>query len=271
MAAAGFKLVINYGEIYGGASFQEAYFDRAQSLGMKVIFPLSKPAFYDGTDLNTAFPDLGASCNCNDNNGFIRYLVNLVKNQPALWGYYIGDEVDPSDHDAVKSMLADVVHQQDSNHPRLFIDEPGRSVSVWHGNSPFFDTAEVIGTDFYPVRKVSPDYPTIDQMANIASGTQAYASAYKEDSAIVLQAYSRSNYGAPGSPYPTAKQMNYMLSQTLKYSHPRIILWYSYDDTMSSDNPQQHWNDLKTTIARYMPKKASLAPTRTASSGSVTM
>jgi hypothetical protein len=271
IAAAGFKLVINYDMLYGDISFQEAYFNRAQSLGMKVILPLNNPAFYDGTDLNVVLPDLAATCNCSDDNGLIKYLVNLVKKQPALWGYYIGDEVDPSDHDAMKSKLADVVRQQDPNHPRLFIDEPARPVSVWRGNSPFFDTSEVIGTDFYPVRKVSPDYPTIDQMANIAYGTQAYASAHKEDSAIVLQAYSRSNYGAPGSPYPTAEQMNYMLSQTLKYSYPRIILWYSYYDTMSSDNPQQHWNDLKATIARHMPKKVPLASTRTASSGSVAL
>jgi hypothetical protein len=272
IAAAGFKLVINYDMLYGDINFQEAYFNRAQSLGMKVILPLSNSAFYDGTDLNTVFPKIAAACNCNDNNGFIKYLVNLVKNQPALWGYYIGDELYPSDHNAMKSKLADIVRQQDPNHPRLFIDEPARPVSVWRGNSPFFDTAEVIGTDFYPVRKVSPDYPTIDQMANIASGTQAYANAHKEDSAIVLQAYSRSNYsGAPGSSYPTAEQMNYMLSQTLKYSHPRVILWYSYYDTMSSDNPQQHWDDLKATIARHMPKKAPLVPTGTASSRSVAL
>src|SRR6266480_6202725 len=50
MAAAGFKLVINYDELYGDASFQTAYLDRAQSVGMKVIVALSNPAFYDGTD-----------------------------------------------------------------------------------------------------------------------------------------------------------------------------------------------------------------------------
>jgi hypothetical protein len=129
----------------------------------------------------------------------------------------------------------------------------------------------VIGTDFYPVRKASPYYPTIDQMANIASGTQAYASAHKEDSAIVLQAFSYSNYNIPGSPYPTANQMNYMLSQTLKYSHPRIILWYSYYDIMSSSNSQQHWNDLKSVIAHHMPKKMPLAPTVTSSSRSAAL
>jgi hypothetical protein len=265
MAAAGFKFVINYDELYGDASFQEAYLARAQSLGMKVIFLLSNPAFYSKEDLSNVFPDLAKTCSCSDNSGFIKYLVNLVKNNPGLWGYYIGDEVDPKDHDAMKSMVADVVHQQDPTHPRLYIDNPGNSVGVWRGNSPFFDTSEVIGTDFYPVRIDSPYYPTIDQTSYIAGGAQGYANAHKEDSAIVLQAFSYSNYGQAGSPYPTADQMNYMLSQTLKYSSPRIILWYSYEDIMSSDNPQQHWKDLKAAIASHMPKKTPLAPTANAS------
>ena len=255
MAAAGFKLVIDYDEMYGDASFQKAYLDRAQSVGMKVIVALSNPAFYDGTDVTSHFPALAQTCNCTDNNGFIRYVVNLVKNHPAVWGYYIGDEVDPGDHDTMKSALADVVHQLDPTHPRLFIDTGGHTIAAWHGNSPFSDTAEVIGSDFYPVgHEHDSYYPTIDQTAAVAGGIQAYADAHGEDGAIVLQAFSYSNYDISGAPYPTASQMQSMLSQTLAHSHPRIILWYSYYDTMDSDNPTQHWNDLKAIIARNMPK-----------------
>ncbi len=245
MAAAGFKLVINYVQIYGDASFQKAYLDHAQSVGMKVILALNKPELYNGTDLSSVFPSLVQTCNCSNNADFIRYVVNLVKNHPALWGYYIGDEVDPADHGQMKSALADVVHQTDPTHPRLYIDNPGHSTAVWHQNSPFFDTTDVIGTDFYPIRDKSPSYPTINQTGEVASGTQAYANAHRENSAIVLQAFSYSNYDIPGTPYPTANQMEYMLSQTLAHSHPRMILWYSYYDTMSSNKPTQHWDDLK--------------------------
>jgi len=56
MAAAGFKLVMNYSELYGDASFQQAYLDRAQSVGMKVILGLSNPTFYNGNDLSSKFP-----------------------------------------------------------------------------------------------------------------------------------------------------------------------------------------------------------------------
>lgn len=257
MAAAGFKLVIDYDELYGDASFQKAYLDHAQSVGMKVIVSLKNPAFYDGSDPRSTFPNLAQTCACTDKYGFIQYVVNLVKNYPALWGYYIGDEVDPADHDRMKSALADVVHRLDPTHPRLFIDNGGHAIAAWHGNSPFFDTAEVIGSDFYPVRDEPSDYPTIGQTAAVAAGIQAFANTHREDAAIVLQAFSYSNYDIPGSPYPTADQMESMLSQTLAHSHPRIILWYSYYDIMASDNPAQHWNVLKAFIARNVPKSAS--------------
>ena len=39
-------MVIDYDEMYGDASFQKAYLDRAQSVGMKVIVALNNPAFY---------------------------------------------------------------------------------------------------------------------------------------------------------------------------------------------------------------------------------
>ena len=256
MAAAGLKLVINYDQLYGSETFQKDYLAKAQAVGMKVIIPLSNPAFYDGTDLDKEFPDLSQDCNCSNNQGFITYVVNLVKQNPAVWGYYIGDEVDPNDHTKMKDNLADVVHDLDPNHPRLFIDNPGHQISVWRENSPFADTAEVIGSDFYPIRDTSPGYPTIEQTDQVVSGIQAYADQHKEGSAIVLQAFSYSNYNIPNIPYPTANQMQYMLAQTLVNSHPRIVFWYSFYDTMTSGSASiQHWDTLKSMISSSQAKK----------------
>src|SRR4051794_10837252 len=77
MAAAGFKLVVNYAGLYGDADFQKAYLDHAQSVGMKVILALNKPEVYDGTDLSSVFPNLVQTCNCSNNPDFVRYVVNL--------------------------------------------------------------------------------------------------------------------------------------------------------------------------------------------------
>ncbi len=254
MSAAGFKLVLNYEELYGNASAQKAYLQHAQSVGMKVIIPFKDPAFYNGKNLRSEFSTLAQDCNCTDNSGFIQYMVDLVKPYPSLWGYYIGDEVDSDRHDELKRSLTDLVHQLDPTHPRLFIDSAKPEVAVWHGNSPFFDTTDVIGTDFYPLRGESSGYPSIDEAGTVAAGTQAYANAHGESSAIVLQSFSYSNYGTPDAPYPTANQMQLMLSQALANSHPRIILWYSYYDTMSSDNATQNWGNLKSVIAHNQPE-----------------
>ena len=138
--------------LYGNASAQKAYLQHAQSVGMKVIIPFKDPAFYDGKNLRSEFPMLAQTCKCTNNDSFIWYVVDLVKSYPSVWGYYIGDEVDANYHDELKSSLTDLVHQLDPMHPRLFIDSAKPAVAVWRGNSPFFDTTDVIGTDFYPLR-----------------------------------------------------------------------------------------------------------------------
>jgi hypothetical protein len=253
MAAAGFKLVINYDQLYGDVVFQRAYLARAAAVGMKVIVPLKEAAFYDGENLRRVFPALARTCGCRSNRGFIAYVVKLFRHQRDVWGYYVGDEVDPGDHARMKSRLADVVHELDPRHPRLYIDSAGPSIAAWRGNSPFYDTAEVIGSDFYPVRLDPGSYPSIERTGQVAGGIQRFANAKHRDAAIVLQAFSYSNYGDPGALYPTAAQMGYMLSRTLANSHPRIVLWYSFYDTMSSDAPAVHWRDLAATIARHLP------------------
>jgi len=120
IASGGFKLVLNYDQMAGSAAQEIAYLDQAQALGMKVIFAMNNPALWDGTNLRSWYASLGVSCNCNDNVGFIEYVVHLVKNHPALWGYYIGDEVNPANHPALKA-FSDLVHRTDAAHPRLFV------------------------------------------------------------------------------------------------------------------------------------------------------
>jgi hypothetical protein len=251
IAAGGFTLVLNYDQLYGTAGQQLAYAKQVHSLGMKIIWAMNDQAFWNGTgtDLVSSYSELAATCNCSDNNGFIRYFVGLVKNLPATWGYYIGDEVAPPAHAKLK-MFTDLIKQIDPFHPRLFIGDAEDSVSASHGNSPFYDTAEVIGDDHYPVGR---DGYTVDTTAEVAKGVQAYADKYGKDSALVLQSFSFAQY--PGdsfvcSPFPsctsfpTKDQMQQMLSLTLRNSHPRLILWFSYYNILRSDNPSGHWADL---------------------------
>ncbi len=254
IASGGFMFVLNYGSLYGSASQLLAYADEAQAVGLKLIWGMHNTVIWNGSNPGTVYSALAASCDCSDGPTFARYVVNLVKNHPATWGYYVGDELTPDVYAQFKA-YSDLIHQADPNHPRLFIGDAEAAVSASHGNSPFYDTAEVIGDDHYPIGRRGY---TVASTANVARSVQKFADEHGKNSAMVLQAFS---FGSPYystdpyirtlcspypscAPYPTRDQMGEMLRLTLQNAHPRLVLWYSYFDILKSDNPSHHWADL---------------------------
>ena len=99
LAARGFELILNYGQLYGNSAAQIAYADRAHALGMKIIWSINYRPDWTADNLLAKYADLAAECKCSDNLGLISYFVNLVKDHPATWGYYLADEVSPEEHD----------------------------------------------------------------------------------------------------------------------------------------------------------------------------
>lgn len=250
IADEGFKLVLNYSALLGSNPQQLLnYADQAEAAGIKIIWPLHIPWFWDGTDLTANYPEYVATCNCSDNTDFINYLMTLVKDHPATWGYYVGDELNPTVHQQWKAHT-DLVHAIDPVHPRLLVQgTPANSL----GNttlSTFADGVEVLGQDYYPIG-VSYLVP-LSQTGAVAQSVQALADRAGKQSAMVLQAFSWTQYYPPArcspypdcAPYPTVDEMQQMLSMVLQNSHPQLILWYSYFDIRRSDNPAAHWNDL---------------------------
>jgi hypothetical protein len=250
IAGGGFKLVLNYNALLGSNPQQLlAYADLAQAVGIKIIWPMHIPWFWDGTDLATRYPAYFSAGNCSDNASLFNYLVTLVKDHPATWGYYVGDELNHSVHPRWKAHT-DLVQAIDSVHPRLLVQgTPAYSL----GNttlSTFADGVEVLGQDYYPIG-VSYLVP-LSQTGAVAQSVQTLADRAGKQSAMVLQAFSWTQYYPPArcspwpdcAPYPTVDEMQQLLSMVLQNSHPQLILWYSYFDIRRSDNPVAHWNDL---------------------------
>ena len=269
MAAGGFKLVLNYQAIEGNASGLIAYLNHAQQKGMKVILGMHDNAYWDGTNLLTYFPDMAATCSCTTNTEFIQYVINLVKGNSALWGYYIGDEEAPINHDKIK-VYTDLVHTTDPTHPRLIVQQT--SGTTGYDIVGWADVADVLAQDNYPVGDDS--YPLSNQ-GSYAASVQSYATQNGKDSGFVEQATTWQLYYPPTrcspypscAPYPSLSQLEDMLDQTLQNMHPRIILWYSYFDTMSWDsknNTTQYGNDLVTAMQSiYTTSTPTLTPTPT--------
>jgi hypothetical protein len=253
MAKGGFKLVLNYDQLAGDAEQQLAYAAQANVLGMKIIWAMNNPVIWNGTNLIKYYATLAATCQCSDNTSFIRYIINLVKDLPATWGYYVGDEVVPSNHAKLKA-FTDLIKLVDPDHPRLFIAcaqcDQKRNPPYVASLIPMTDTADVLGADWYPVGSSSG---LVSTTSMVAAKVQLVADLYNKQSAMVLQSFNRSQYPSsyhacePYStcmPYPTVVQMRQMRDLTLQKAHPRLILWYSYFDILKEDNPSLRWQNL---------------------------
>jgi hypothetical protein len=266
LAEKGFKLIVNYGQLYGDAKSQLAYADRAQSLGMKVIWAIvphfDRPAGW----MITKYPDLSAGSGCTDNNCLITYFVNIVKDHPATWGYYVADEVKPPYYSQLKEWT-ETVKQADPNHPRLIVTSGSNDPmeQYYYFYSYMGDTAEVIGPDYYPYGYIDDGTSLTRFTGETARHAQLWADKLNKQSVIVLQAFSVSRYSTVPlcllwplcAPFPSYQQMKEQRDQTILNSHPAIILWWTYADILKTDNPAKHLDDLAAAAFSPLPETTS--------------
>jgi hypothetical protein len=241
--AAGFDAVLNYTLWYASADQVKRYIDHAQAIGMKVIIPLNYKAWRDGvTSLKQTYGYLAPSCGCSDNAGFTSYAIGLVKDRPGTWGYYIGDENDADSSGMVRA-LGDRVKALDPARPHLYIAFANQAQST-SNLAPYASAADLVGVDYYPIG--TPDTPS--GLSSIAAGAQGLADNAGKQSAVVLQAFSWDQYPHSGDTaprWPTVDEMRKMRDVAIANSDPNLILWYSYNDVMRSDDPAGHLADLR--------------------------
>lgn len=256
MGGAGFQLALNYSAWYGDAAAVQAYASEAQAAGIKIIWPIDYAAWRDpgtATSLLSTYKMLAPDCGCSNNSSFVQYAINLVRNLPATWGYYVGDELDPSQASA-DAALASQVRSLDPNHQLLYVGM-GSATTTGSNLQPFESIANVVGADIYPIGGGG----TAQSVAPVASAVQQLSQQNRTASAMVLQAFDWSEYPATPSSaptWPTESEMQQMRDEALAIN-PSMILWYSIYDVLRSDNPAGHWQDLVT--AAFAPEPASPA------------
>jgi hypothetical protein len=254
IGSAGFRLALNYTAWYGSAADLHAYAAEAQAAGVQLIWPLNYAGWRDPGSADTLpaeYPALASSCGCDNNATFLQYVVGLVRSLPATWGFYIGDELNPSTVPQVAALAAQL-RALDPIHPLLYVGQSFPSLA--NNLQPFASSADVIGADVYPVGEGVPT--TI--VGNVATTLAGVARAASRRPAMVLQAFSWAEYpteiNAPNARWPTEAEMRTMRDDAL-LANPSMILWYNLSDIQRSDQPAQHWHDLVT---------AAFAPAATA-------
>jgi hypothetical protein len=243
IADAGFQYVLNYTAWYGSAQQVREYADEAQAVGLKVIWPLNDHAWRDGTNLRSYYRYLGPDCPCSSNAQFKQWALGLVKDHPATWGFYVGDELSPTSQNISQTKaLANEVKSIAPSKPTLYVTIPNDNGVLTSQLEPFEQTADYVGGDYYPVGKGN----NLDALSGYAEDTRQLAGQYGRKPMFVLQAFSWSEYDPSyADRFPTRSEMQTMRDAAITGGDPQMLLWYAYNDVMDSSDPAGNWADVK--------------------------
>lgn len=238
--AAGFRYVLNYSSWYGSPGEVLRYADAAAALGLQLIWPLNHPAWRGSGSLGATYPDIAEGRPQRSDPETLTQAISLIADHPATWGFYIGDEIPVAEAGQVATLSA-AVRRLAPGKPQLYVARPGAALL-----EPFAPFADLAGVDTYPIGSGDP------QVKQAARTARAVAAESGAQTAMVLQAFSWSQYRPADPPhYPDARSLRAMRDAAIRHADPGLILWYSYQDILRSDHPQQHWCEL--TWAAFAP------------------
>jgi len=250
MADAGFEYVLNYTAWFGSAQQVRRYADQAQAAGIQLIWPLNDRAWRDGTDLRSHYRYLGPDCPCSDNGEFKQWALGLIKDHPATWGFYVGDELPPTPQNVSQATaLANEVKSIAPAKSTLYVTIPNNNGVLTSQLEPFEQTADYVGADYYPVGTGD----SLESVLGYAADTRRLAAEYGKRPMFVLQAFSWSQYFPSNHAYrfPTRAEMQTMRDYAISAGEPQMMLWYAFNDVMESNDPAGNWADVK--LAAFAP------------------
>ncbi len=237
---------------------------------MQVIWPLSYRAAKPDNWMVAKYEELASDSGCADNPCMIGYVVSLVKDHPATWGYYVADEVKPKEYSNMKPWT-DLIKQLDPSHPRLFVTAGSNDpMEQYYGFYSYMrNLADVFGPDYYPYGYIDAGGALSRFTGATANHAQYWADTLGGQSVMVLQAFSQSRYAEVPlcmpwphcAPFPSAEQMKAQRDQTILSAHPALILWWTYEDILKTDDPEKHLADLAAAAFAPLPQGASATTT----------
>jgi hypothetical protein len=243
IADAGFQYVLNYTAWYGSAQQVRDYADEAQAVGLKLIWPLNDHAWRDGTDLRSYYRYLGPDCPCSSNAQFKQWALGLVKDHPATWGFYVGDELSPTSQNVSQTTaLEQEVKSIAAGKPTMYVTIPNDNGVLTTQLQPFAGVADYVGADYYPVGKAD----SMDGVSNYSSETRQMTAGAGSNPIFVLQAFSWDSYDpSMADRFPTRSEMQQMRDMAIGSGDPQMLLWYAFNDVMRSSNPTEDWENVK--------------------------
>ena len=280
--SGGFQVVVIDAD-EGTPSADASYAAAAQGMGMKVMWEISDPGWWDGTSVANDFPGYSTACGCSDNRSLLAYMIGFLGAQPGTWGYYAADDsmLGSSQVSAVASYV-NQIKAVDSSHPVILSsgDEEQTAQFGSIGNMNAAENYPIINSSMMPVSANRADWSSVGQWAG---DVQKMADRRGRSSAFILQAFSWGDNLDDGQAiglcsssmtpqqcwnaalYPTPADQLQMRNEVLQHANPSIILWWSFmgtygqagGDTYSiyptGSAAAAHWAGLKAAINAPLP------------------
>lgn len=254
--AAGFVIVLNYSALYGSPEQVRGYATAAHALGIRLIWPLHHRDLYSKADVSATFIAMSEACGCSSPAALIPFMIGVVKDLPATFMYYVGDETPLELHDGMAANSR-LVAQTDPAHRRFYVS---MELSRFGANlRPFADDADVLAGDTYPVGASD----RVEDVADATCAVQRIADEHQRQAAMVLQSFSWGpDFEQLPERWPTSDEYRTMRDLALSNGRPRFILWWAAYVIFRSDQPDARWSQLVN--GAMAPPPADLAAPRPA-------
>lgn len=233
----------------GSPSSDASYAAAAQGLGMKVMWEISNPGWWQDSNLDGQFSGFATACGCSDNSSLLTYMIGFLGEQSGTYGYYAADDtmLGSGDRAGVAAYVS-----------RIKAIDPGHEVLLSSADETQTSQYESIGdmnaAEIYPIttRSLMPASRHPDDWSSVAQWAkddQGLANSAGKPSAFILQAFSWGDNLDDGSAmgvctpsmtkqqcwdsfiYPTAGDQLQLRNEILKHAHPKLILWWSFMGT----------------------------------------
>ncbi len=226
MAEAGFNCVMPYGSYGGSLQDMRERLDRAEAVGMKMIFSIKD--FYAGTQW---FP--GSVAGWTDEDAMTEGVVTAMRDHPALLAWYLNDEL-PVEYVPRLRERYEKVRALDPDHPCWSVLYQVGQMGEYVG------TADVLGSDPYPVGR-APLSMAGDWTRRTVSAMGGSGSVWQ-----VPQAHDWANYAKEEERRPpTLDDLRCMTYQCLAEGAMGLIYYSFYDLKRDALGFEARWADMR--------------------------
>jgi hypothetical protein len=233
----------------GSPSSISTYAAAAQTIGMKVMWEISAPDWWQGTTASGDFPQFASACGCSDKSSLLAYMINFLGALPATYGYYAADDTMLSAGDeASVSRYVSQIKALDPAH-KVILSSADESQTSQYASIGDMNAAEIYPITASSLMPVSRNQDMWGAVAQEASDDQRTATKHGKSSAFILQAFSWGDNMSDGEAigectpsmtqqqcwdaliYPTPADELQLRNEVLKHANPSLILWWSFMGT----------------------------------------